>query len=171
MNETARRSGGAHCGCLNVSRHSGSTHREVGFTRPHWLTERHETVVNALHFRVPSAPLKVYVALRASRPVGDRHYILTPEFHGLETAIDRERLPEGLLWSSSLNCPFVYLPAIDNPGTLRLPPFTVPAGTTSMTVHIRPWASREPNQPDPYDDLVLETTLLERDALIIGKEI
>lgn len=127
-------------------------------------------MVDSLLFRLPDTSLTVRPVLNISRAVRDKDYILSATFDGSGVPVERDTVPVGLQWSTTLKCPFVYLPASEGPGAVRLDEFEVPAGTTSLAFRVRPWGSATPNQSSPYSDVVLETTLLGRTALILGKE-
>lgn len=127
-------------------------------------------MVDSLLFRLPDTLLTVRPVLKTSRAVREKDYILSVVFEGTASPMDSDCVPAGLQWSTSLKCPFVYLPASESSGSVGLDEFQVPAGTTSLNVRIRPWGSATPNQASPYSDMVLETTLLDRTALILGKE-
>lgn len=127
-------------------------------------------MVDALSFRLPDAAQTVRPVLQVGRTIRDKDYILVVAFEGAESAVERESVPLGLLWSTSLDCPFAYLPKAESATIIRLEEFRAPRGTTSVTLTIRQWGSAIPNLSSPFSDVVLETTVIDRPAVVIGKE-
>lgn len=128
-------------------------------------------MVDSLVFTLLDDIPSVRPVLKASRTVKEKDYIVTVEFEGGDPTLEKSSVPLGLQWSTSLRCPFTYLPATEDGRVTRLTAFEPPIGTTTITLTIRPWGTAAPNQPSPYSDAVLEATLLERTSLIIGEEI
>lgn len=128
-------------------------------------------MVDSLVFTLPDGTPTVRPVFKASRPVKEKDYIVTVEFEGEDAIIEESSVPPGLQWSTSLRCPFSYLPSAEDGGVSRIAAFSPPSGTASVTLTVRPWGTAAPNQPSPYSDIVLETTFLERPSLIIGEEI
>lgn len=127
-------------------------------------------MAETLSFKLLDIEQPVSPILKLTRDIQHKDYILTVEFIGTNSEIRKETVPTGLLWSSSLDCPFVYLPDAKAPQTLRLTEFAPPAGAKTATLTIRPWASRAHGMVKPYSSMVLQTTIIGRPSVIIGNE-
>lgn len=127
-------------------------------------------MVASLTFRLPDSAQPVRPALKVAKDVRYKDYILTVTFAGSNVEIQKEDVPSGLLWSTTLECPFVYLPDAHAPTTLFLAEFIPPSGARSITLSISPWATAAPDVDSVFSEMVLETTVVERPAVIIGEE-
>ena len=85
-------------------------------------------MVASLTFELPDASARVRPVLKVNHDIRYKDYILTATFEGSNAAIQREDVPPGLQWSTSLECPFVYLPDAQASINLYLDPFLPPSG-------------------------------------------
>lgn len=128
-------------------------------------------MVASLTFELPDASARVRPVLKVNHDIRYKDYILTATFEGSNAAIQREDVPPGLQWSTSLECPFVYLPDAQASINLYLDPFLPPSGARTAILSIAPWASTASRSESPFSEMILETKVLDRPAVIIGKEV
>lgn len=134
------------------------------------MPERKRDMHDSLTFRLLDSTQPVRPVLKATQPIKFKDFILTVTFDDGKTVIEREDVPTGLLWSTSLECPFVYLPETTTPGNIRLAEFLPPVGAITTTLSIAPWGSAQQIVDHHFYDMVLETQAIGRPAVIIGKE-
>lgn len=127
-------------------------------------------MVDSLTFGLPDTAQPVRPVLKITQDIHNKDYILTVIFEGPIATMRREDVPQGLLWSTSLECPFVYLPDAQASTNLYLSEFLPPIGAQTATLSVAPWASTAPGQSSPFSEMVLETSIVDRPAVIIGKE-
>ena len=125
---------------------------------------------DSLTFRLPDSAQPVRPVLRVVQDIKFKDYILTVTFRGSDAIVGREDVPTGLMWSTSLERPFVYLPEADAPAYLRLTEFTPPNGALAATLSIAPWASTDSEVDSHFSGMVLETVVINRPTVIVGKE-
>ncbi len=99
-----------------------------------------------------------------------KDFILKVTFVGSNAETHRDNVPIGLMWSTSFECPFVYLPDALAQSNLFLPEFLPPSGTRSAVLSIAPWTSAAPEADSTFSEMVLETTVVDRPTVIIGEE-
>lgn len=128
-------------------------------------------MVASLTFELPDTSAPVRPVLKVTHDIHYKDYILTATFEGSNAAIRREDVPPGLQWSTSLECPFVYLPDAQASINLYLDSFLPPSGARTAILTIAPWASTSPARGNPFNEMILETTVFNRPAVIVGKEV
>lgn len=130
-------------------------------------------VVGAWDFTFPPSALRIAPVLRASRAIERREFVATFEF-GDAVADSPETKPEGLLWSTAFDLPFMYVPATgpeasrNNVQLLSLGTFALPSGAQSLRMCLRSWKSQKLTSGHPFSEAVLETRMNDRPALILA---
>lgn len=127
-------------------------------------------MVDSLTFRLLETAIPVRPVLRLVEDIQYKDYVLTVTFDGSNLGLAKGSAPAGLHWSTTLDCAFVYLPEAKASTTLRLPEFVPPTGALSATLSVAPWAEVAQQSAAPVSEIVLETSVIDRPAVIVGEE-
>ncbi|SMY02824.1 hypothetical protein BAURA63_03698 [Brevibacterium aurantiacum] len=127
-------------------------------------------MVAPLTFEVPNPAQSVRPAIKATRDIEYKDYLLKVTFTGQAIDIGPENLPVGLRWSSSLECPYVYLPSAKAGEVISLENFWLPAGARAIKLSITTWSPKALPPQSSFSNMILETRILDRPAVIVGKE-